>query len=123
MNYHHLYHAGNFADVLKHVVMVGLITSLLHKDNAFCFIDTHAGPGHYDLLSELAKKNKEYQNGVMKIIPQENPPNLVKRYLGSIQKINSRLSESRFASMRYYPGSPVIARSFLRPQDKIIAME
>lgn len=123
MNYRHLYHAGNFADVVKHIVLVGLITSLLRKDNAFCFLDTHAGPGYYDLLSEPAKKNKEYLNGIMKILAQENPPSLVKRYLGSIQKINSRLSQSRFASLRYYSGSPGIVRSFLRPQDKIIATE
>jgi 23S rRNA (adenine2030-N6)-methyltransferase len=123
MNYRHLYHAGNFADVMKHIVLVGLITALLRKENPFCFLDTHAGTGYYDLLSEAAKKNKEYANGIMKVLSQENPPPLVKRYLGCIQKTNSRLSQSRFASLRYYPGSPLIIRPFLRPKDRIIATE
>ncbi|HVY53251.1 MAG TPA: 23S rRNA (adenine(2030)-N(6))-methyltransferase RlmJ [Gammaproteobacteria bacterium] len=123
MNYRHLFHAGNFADVVKHVVIVGLIASLLRKDKPFCFLDTHAGKGYYDLMSEIAQKNKEHKDGIMKILSQENPPGLIKRYLGSIQKINSRLSESRFASMRFYPGSPFIVRPFLRPGDRIIATE
>jgi 23S rRNA (adenine2030-N6)-methyltransferase len=123
MNYRHLYHAGNFADVMKHVVVVGLIASLLRKETPFCVLDTHAGTGQYDLMSEPAKINKEYNGGIMKVLAQDNPPPLIKRYLGCIQKINSRLSESRFASLRYYPGSPFIVRPFLRPQDRIIATE
>lgn len=123
MNYRHLYHAGNFADVVKHLVVVGLISSLLRKETPFCFLDTHAGAGYYDLLSEPAKKNKEYLLGIMKIIAQENHPSLVKRYLSCIQKINSQLSQSRFASLRYYSGSPLLVRSLLRPQDRIIATE
>src|SRR3990167_8661340 len=106
MNYRHLYHAGNFADVVKHVVLIGLVNSLLRKETPFCFLDTHAGAGCYDLLSELAKKNKEYQSGIMKVIAQDNPPALIKHYLSCIQKTNSRLSQSRYSSLRYYPGSP-----------------
>jgi len=123
MNYRHLYHAGNFTDVLKHVVLVGLIASLLRKETPFCFLDTHAGRGYYDLLSEPAQKSNEYQSGIMKILAQNNPPALIKRYLGCVQKMNSLLSESRFASLRYYPGSPFIVRPFLRPQDRIVATE
>lgn len=123
MNYRHLYHAGSFADVAKHLVVVSLIASLLRKETPFCFLDTHAGSGYYDLLSEPAKLNKEHANGIQKVLSQENPPALVKRYLGCIQKTNTRLSQSRFASLRYYPGSPFIVRPFLRPKDRIIATE
>ncbi len=123
MNYRHLYHAGNFADVVKHLVLVGLVSSLLRKETPFCFLDTHAGQGFYDLLSDSVKKSKEHEAGIMKVLAANQPPPLVKRYLGCVQKINNRLSESRFSSLRYYPGSPFIVRPFLRPQDRIIATE
>ena len=63
MNYSHLYHAGNFTDVLKHVVLISLIKSLLCKEKGFFYLDTHAGAGVYDLFSAAAKKNKEYELG------------------------------------------------------------
>lgn len=123
MNYRHSYHAGNFADVVKHVILTALITSISRKDSPYCYIDTHAGTGYYDLFSEFAKKSKEYEGGIEKIIQQENPPPLVKRYLDCVHKINNELTESKFASLRYYPGSPMIARYLARPHDRIIACE
>ncbi|OGT45036.1 MAG: hypothetical protein A3E83_06000 [Gammaproteobacteria bacterium RIFCSPHIGHO2_12_FULL_41_20] len=123
MNYRHVYHAGNFADVLKHVTLTGLILALLRKDTPFCYLDTHAGTGYYDLLSETAQKNQEHAQGILKLLQQDHAPVLIKRYLGCIRQVNNRLSQSRFASFRYYPGSPYIVRNFLRTKDRMILCE
>jgi 23S rRNA (adenine2030-N6)-methyltransferase len=123
VNYHHAYHAGSFTDVIKHITLTALILLLKRKDTPFCYIDTHAGPGYYDLFSESALKTQEYKNGIEKIIQQENPPDLIKRYLDCVHKINNQLTGSTFASLRYYPGSPLIARYLIRPHDRIIACE
>ena len=123
MNYKHVYHAGGFSDVVKHIILTDLLTSLAHKETPFCYIDTHAGSGFYDLFSEFASKNKEYAQGIERVIQQENPPPLVKSYLNCIHRINNKLTESKFASIRFYPGSPLIARYLLRPHDRIVACE
>lgn len=123
MNYKHGYHAGNFADVIKHVTLLALFASLSRKPTPFCYIDTHAGAGYYDLFSEFASKNKEYAGGIEKLIQQDNPPMLIKRYLDCVHHINNQLSHSRFASLHYYPGSPMIARYIARAHDRIIACE
>ncbi len=124
MNYRHIYHAGSFTDVVKHVILTALIHLLSRKDTPLCYIDTHAGSGYYDLSSELSAKTKEYTLGIEKIIQCENPPALVKRYLDCIHNINNQLTHAkRFAALRYYPGSPLIARHLLRPQDRVIACE
>lgn len=123
MNYRHSYHAGNFTDVVKHIILTALLTSISRKDSSFCYIDTHAGTGYYDLFSEFSKKTKEYEGGIEKIIQQGNPPLLVKRYLDYVHQINNQLTGAKFASLRYYPGSPMIARYLTRPHDRIIACE
>lgn len=123
MNYRHTYHAGNFADVIKHTILISLITSLTKKESPICVIDTHAGTGYYDLFSEWAAKNKEYMGGIEKIIQQDNPPGIIKLYLDCVHKINRQLSQSQYSSIRYYPGSPMIARYLARPHDRVIACE
>lgn len=123
MNYRHSYHAGSFSDVLKHLVLIALLQASANKNNPFCVIDTHAGLGFYDLFSESANKTQEYKNGMSKILESENPPLLVKKYIYCMHRLNNELSGSRFASTRYYPGSPYIARFCLRPQDRLIACE
>lgn len=123
MNYRHSYHAGSFTDVVKHIILTALITSYSRKDTPFCYIDTHAGIGYYDLFSEFAMKTKEYTKGIEKIIAQDKPPALVQRYLDCVHKINNKLTGAKFASLRYYPGSPYIARYLVRPHDRIIACE
>lgn len=125
MNYRHVYHAGNFADVIKHIMLTALIYSMMRKDTPFCYLDTHAGSGAYDLLSESANKTKEYQNGIKKIIAADKPPELVARYLHCVHEINNQLmgSKQTYASLRYYPGSPLIARHLIRPHDRIVACE
>lgn len=123
MNYQHSFHAGNFADVFKHIVLLGLIKSLLRKDNAFCYLDTHAGCGYYDLLDDAAKKTKEYESGITKLLQEPNPPGLIKEYLADVKLINNQLNGSALSTFRYYPGSPKLVRHYLRTQDRMILCE
>lgn len=123
MNYRHSYHAGSFTDVFKHIVLTALLNSFTRKDSPYCYIDTHAGIGYYDLFSDNAKKTKEYETGIEKIIQHPNPPPLVKNYLDCVHSINNKLLSAKYASLRYYPGSPMIARCLMRPHDRIVACE
>jgi 23S rRNA (adenine2030-N6)-methyltransferase len=111
MNYRHAYHAGNFADVFKHIVLLSLIQALHRKDTACCYLDTHAGCGIYDLNSEASQTTHEYQLGIGKLLTAANPPQLVKDYLACIPHQNK------------YPGSPEILRACLRPQDRLLLCE
>lgn len=123
MNYRHGFHAGNFADVFKHVSLITIILSLQKKETPFCYLDTHAGKGIYDLLSPEAQKSKEYLGGIEKIIAQNDPPHLIKTYLQIVHHINSRYAGAKISALNYYPGSPLIARELLRAGDRIIACE
>ena len=123
MNYRHSYHAGSFTDVVKHVTLTGLISSLAKKETPFCYIDTHAGTGYYDLLANNAQKTKEYMGGIEKVIQLNNPPELIKKYLHCVHQINNQLSGAKYASLQYYPGSPMIARCLARANERIIACE
>lgn len=123
MNYRHSYHAGSFTDVTKHVILTALMNSFTHKNTPICYLDTHAGIGYYDLCGEFSRKTKEYEGGIEKIIQQEDPPPLVQRYLDCVHQINNHLTQSKFTSLRYYPGSPMVARYLARPHDRIIACE
>jgi len=123
MNYEHAYHAGNFSDVIKHVLLSTLVQFFTKKETAFCYIDTHAGAGIYDLEAVQAKKTEEYILGIEKIIQQPDPPPLVKRYLDCVHAINNHLLKTHYASLRYYPGSPMLVKQLLRPHDRIIACE
>lgn len=124
MNYRHIYHAGNFADVFKHIVLVTLLQSLLGKEKAFCYLDTHAGTGLYDLNAEEAQKTKEFEfgigriNQILKLHPENEIPPEINAYLKGIKFYNVHENSARF-----YPGSPSIARYFLRPQEKMILSE
>lgn len=109
LSYRHSFHAGNFADVLKHIVLVDILESLAKKDKPFEYIDTHAGAGLYHLQSEHAQKLAEFTNGIGRLIPQEWPE--IKQYLGIIENYNH-------SHLSYYPGSPLIANHFLRSQDR-----
>lgn len=119
LSYRHLYHAGNFADVVKHTVLGLLLQSLHRKHSPFLFLDTHAGAGRYDLNSEAAQKTAEYRLGIARIWPQADSPAPVTSYLDAVRAINDSGAELP----RYYPGSPRIARNFLRPQDRMVLTE
>ncbi|MEF0939253.1 23S rRNA (adenine(2030)-N(6))-methyltransferase RlmJ [Rhizobium sp. BR 362] len=120
MNYRHIYHAGNFADVLKHAVLARLVRYLQNKDKAFRVLDTHAGIGLYDLSSEEAQKTGEWQDGIGRILKAELVPqvaDLLEPYLTAVRELNPE------GGMRFYPGSPKLARMLFRPQDRLSAME
>ena len=120
MNYRHVYHAGNFADVLKHIVLTRIIIHLQRKDKAFRVVDTHAGIGRYDLASEEAQKTGEWRDGIGKILQEKIPTPiqpLLQPYLDLLK------SDERGQLLSFYPGSPLIARSLLRKQDRLSLTE
>jgi 23S rRNA (adenine2030-N6)-methyltransferase len=114
MNYRHAYHAGNFADVVKHVVLFLLIERLKHKETPFFVLDTHAGKGRYDLWSEESFKTGEHKLGIEKLL--NKPINEIAPYVRAIWGLNNEV-------LRWYPGSPRLARSFIRPQDRLATVE
>lgn len=120
MNYRHAYHAGNFADVVKHIALTRLIEYLKLKDKAFRVIDTHAGVGVYDLSSDEAQKTGEWRGGIGRLTEvalAQGEADLLKPYLGAVSALNGGGSLDR------YPGSPWIARHLLRKQDRLTAIE
>jgi 23S rRNA (adenine2030-N6)-methyltransferase len=121
MNYRHAFHAGNFADVIKHIVLVRILLHLQEKDAAFRVIDTHAGAGRYDLTGEEAERGGEWLTGIARILQarfSENTLPLIKPYLDIIRAFNPQGGQ-----LKAYPGSPLIARALLRPQDRLTACE
>ena len=110
--YRHLFHAGNFADVFKHALLTRMLLALQRKDKPFCYLDTHAGIGRYDLQHPWAEKLAEHRGGIDRIWKGDAPAGL-KPYLESVQ------AENRKGDLRFYPGSPRIARRFLRPGDRM----
>ena len=120
MNYRHAFHAGNFADVIKHIVLVRILTYLQEKQAAFRVIDTHAGAGVYDLAGEEAERGGEWLTGIARVMQarfsQAALP-LVAPYLDIIRAFNQP------PHLKAYPGSPLIARALLRPQDRLTACE
>ena len=120
MNYRHAFHAGGFADVIKHVVLVRILTYLQDKPAAFRIIDTHAGAGLYDLTGEEARRGGEWLTGIARLMQarfSETTLPLVKPYLDIVRAFNPQ------AALEAYPGSPLIARALLRPQDRLTACE
>jgi 23S rRNA (adenine2030-N6)-methyltransferase len=122
MNYQHAFHAGNFADVHKHTVLVRILVHLRRKPAAFRVIDTHAGGGRYDLLSSEATRGGEWQNGIKRLWDARpalgpGPASLLAPYIDAVAALNPG------GTLRIYPGSPVIAQRFLRGSDRLIANE
>lgn len=113
LSYRHSYHAGNHADVLKHTVQSLIIESLKEKEKPFLYLDTHAGAGRYQLSSEHAERTGEYLEGIARIWQQDDLPAELEPYIGVVQHFN------RSGQLRYYPGSPLIARQLLREQDSL----
>jgi len=120
VNYRHAFHAGNFADVLKHVVLSRLVEYLKRKDKAFRVIDTHAGSGLYDLGSNEASRTGEWTAGIGKLIEGPVPTAAAALLQPYLEAVGARNDGSR---LRFYPGSPVIARHLFRPQDRLSAIE
>ncbi|HEY8587005.1 MAG TPA: 23S rRNA (adenine(2030)-N(6))-methyltransferase RlmJ [Rhodanobacter sp.] len=112
MNYRHAYHAGNFADVLKHTVLHALIEALQVKPTPFCYIDTHAGSGSYALDGFEARKTSEHRDGIARLHPAEKVPPLLKRWLAGIYG-----GDGNQQGLLRYPGSPLQVARLLRPHD------
>src|SRR5579872_3949847 len=120
MNYRHAFHAGNFADVIKHIVLTRILVYLQEKPAAFRVVDTHAGAGLYDLNSEEARRGGEWLTGIARIMQArftEKAAPLLQPYLDTVRAFNPQ------AALEAYPGSPLIARALLRPQDRLTACE
>jgi 23S rRNA (adenine2030-N6)-methyltransferase len=112
MNYRHGYHAGNFADVVKHIALVTVLQHLRKKDTAFSVVDSHGGRGAYDLSGEQSGKTGEARKGVGRLTDLSGDmPDALVTYLSLVK------------DGRLYPGSPLIAARLLRPQDRLIAVE
>ncbi|MBU1211754.1 MAG: 23S rRNA (adenine(2030)-N(6))-methyltransferase RlmJ [Alphaproteobacteria bacterium] len=131
MNYRHVYHAGNFADVLKHLVLTLVITYLKRKPTPFRVIDTHAGAGLYHLGCIEAEKTGEWRSGIGRVLSAELPGDaaaVLAPYLDIIRGIDEDFGgtgpgEKRRGELLHYPGSPLIAARLLRAQDFLIANE
>lgn len=109
MNYRHIYHAGNFADVMKHALLLRLLAAMQRKDKPFLVLDTHAGIGRYDVSSEQAAKTGEWRDGIGRLLTAAPVP--LRAYVEVVNRLG------------LYPGSPVLAADALRPSDRLVACE
>ncbi|MBN7285001.1 23S rRNA (adenine(2030)-N(6))-methyltransferase RlmJ [Vibrio cholerae] len=117
LSYRHSFHAGNHADVLKHIVQSLILNSLQQKEKPFVYHDTHSGVGRYDLTHEWSEKTGEYKQGIARVWQQDNIPAELNSYLDAIRQLNQG------ETLRYYPGSPRVARAHLREQDRMVLTE
>jgi 23S rRNA (adenine2030-N6)-methyltransferase len=117
LNYRHIYHAGNFADVVKHAVLTLSLLYLQKKDKGFLVLDTHAGKGLYQLDDPQALKTGEAREGIQRVLGAKDPPAQLASYLRVVGDVRTRFGKES------YPGSPLIAASLLRAQDRLVAFE
>ena len=124
MNYRHGYHAGNFADVLKHTALCELLRLLTAKDKKLFVLDTHAGAGGYDLSGSQARRTGEAEAGIVRLagLPRGGVPAAVARYLAAVTAYDRKFGPAG-GRLRRYPGSPRLVRAALRPGDRFIACE
>src|SRR5690349_9035297 len=119
MNYRHAYHAGNFADVVKHAVLARIVAHLKQKPAPFRVIDTHAGAGLYDLSGPEATRTGEWRDGIGKLVAADlasEARDLLAPYLEAIAAFNPD-------ALKVYLGSPVLLQQWLRAQDRLVACE
>lgn len=117
LSYRHAFHAGNHADVLKHVVLVQLLRYMNQKDTAYTVIDTHAGAGLYALDSSYATKSAESETGIGRLWGVSELPEALADYVQLIRELNPN------GKLRYYPGSPYCAHHVMREQDRLRLFE
>ena len=115
--YRHAFHAGNHADVLKHLVLMLVLRHMNEKAKAYRYVDTHAGAGGYSLVSRYAKKNAEYERGVGRLWTRDDLPPALADYIALLRQFNPD------GVLAQYPGSPALAQLLLRPQDELRAFE
>jgi len=112
LSYRHAFHAGNHGDVLKHAVLALIVEHLQKKSKPFVYIDTHAGAGRYDLRSEWAQKNREFESGILPLWQRNDLPPAMRTYIDIVQKMNPS------GELQWYPGSPWLVQQLMRQQDK-----
>ena len=117
MNYRHAFHAGNHADVLKHVVLLGVLEALERKQAPFFVLDTHAGRGQYLLQGEQSDRTGEARGGIFRLFVLRGLPPLVQHYLRRVQ------ADNPVGALVNYPGSPLLAAQAMRAQDRLVACE
>jgi 23S rRNA (adenine2030-N6)-methyltransferase len=117
MNYRHAFHAGNHADVFKHIVLTRLVALMSRKEQPFAYIDTHAGLGLYDLHGDQATRTGEWLEGIARLWQATDRPALTDDYVKVINRLNTE------GELRYYPGSPELARRLMRQQDRVLLNE
>lgn len=127
MNYRHHYHAGNYADVFKHVLLLQLIRALQCKEKGFLYLDTHAGRGGYDLslppvLPDGRSREPEHPAGIGRLWGVTGLPPVINDYLALVRRFQDRRGET-CPELKLYPGSPWIAQLLLRPQDRMVLCE
>ena len=120
MNYRHAFHAGNFADVMKHAILARILVYLTRKDAPLRFIDTHAGAGRYDLQSAEARRSPEWRDGIGRLFGASPPAPIAALIEPYLTAVGGRDASGAPLS---YPGSPAIAQALLRPQDRIALCE
>lgn len=117
LSYRHSFHAGNHADVVKHIVQSLILDALKQKDTPFVYHDTHSGVGRYDLTHEWSEKTGEYKQGIAKLWQKNDLPKEILSYINAVKDLNSD------DELRYYPGSPRVGRAQLRDQDRMVLTE
>ncbi|WP_169577654.1 23S rRNA (adenine(2030)-N(6))-methyltransferase RlmJ [Sinimarinibacterium sp. CAU 1509] len=117
MHYQHQFHAGNFADVFKHVVLLAVVDALNRKPGPWCYFDTHAGAGDYDLRSDAAQRTDEAASGVARLWTRPADTPLLQRYLDLLHQYNPD------GSLRHYPGSPRWVAECARADDRLVLCE
>lgn len=121
MNYRHAYHAGNFADVLKHVVLVMLVEHLRKKSAPFFYLDTHAGRGLYDLSEAQAQRSGEYKGGIGRVL--DAPAGTLPPEVAAYAELVRRSAGKGHSAITAYPGSPLIVARLRRPTDRLVLLE
>jgi 23S rRNA (adenine2030-N6)-methyltransferase len=117
LSYRHGFHAGNFADVLKHTVLVHILEYMTQKATPLRIIDTHAGAGVYKLSGPQAQKNREFDNGITRLWDSKAAPAAIGRYLEQVRTIND------MGQLQLYPGSPLLAQTLMRSSDRLYLHE
>ncbi len=120
MNYRHAFHAGSFSDVLKHAVLARILVHLKRKEAPFRFIDTHAGAGRYDLSGDQARRSPEWREGIARVLMARPPAPVGELLRPYLQAVGPHDAEGRPVA---YPGSPAIAQTLMRAQDRIALCE
>ncbi len=121
--YRHAFHAGNHADVLKHLVLVQVLRYMALKDKPFTLVDTHAGAGGYSLEGRYAQERGEYEQGIGRLWSRDDLPASLADYVALVRQFNGGGPEAANVRFEQYPGSPAFAQMLLRPQDRLRLFE